>query len=80
MEGIDHMPHKNRFFNSFLSVILIFSITLTNVGVAFADEGPTPEPAVTAEPSQPPVEATEPPVEATEPPAEPTVEPTESTE
>src|SRR5688572_6924323 len=74
------MPRKNRFLNSFLSVILIFSITLTNVRVAFADEGPTPEPAVTAEPTQPPVEATEPPVEATEPPAQPTVEPTESSE
>ena len=74
------MPRKNRFLNSFLSVILIFSITLTNVGIAFADEGPTPEPAVTAEPTQPPVEATEPPVEATESPASPTVEPTQSSE
>ncbi|HVF25976.1 MAG TPA: hypothetical protein VNA23_08805, partial [Anaerolineales bacterium] len=74
------MPRKNRFLNSFLSVILIFSITLTNVRVAFADEGPTPEPAVTAEPTQPPVEATEPPVEATEPAVQPTVEPTQSSE
>ena len=74
------MPHKNRFLSSFLSVILIFSITLTNVRVAFADEGPTPEPAVTAEPTQPPVEATEPPVEATEPAVQPTLEPTQSSE
>ena len=58
---LEDLPRKNRFLNSFLSVILIFSITLTNVGIAFADEGPTPEPAVTAEPTQPPVEATEPP-------------------
>jgi hypothetical protein len=28
------MPRKNRFLSSFLSVILIFSITLTNVHVA----------------------------------------------
>ena len=74
------MPRKNRFLSSFLSVILIFSITLTNVHVAFADEGPTPEPAVTAEPTQPTVEPTEPPVEATEPAVQPTVEPTESSE
>ena len=66
------MPRKNRFLSSFLSVILIFSITLTNVHVAFADEGPTPEPAVTVEPTQPPVEPTEPPAEATELPVQPT--------
>ena len=74
------MPRKNRFLSSFLSIILIFSITLTNVHVAFADEGPTPEPALTAEPTQPPVEPTEPPVAATEPPVQPTVEPTESSD
>jgi hypothetical protein len=77
-KGIDHMPRKNRFLNSFLSVILIFSITLTNVGVALADEGPTPEPALTAEPTQPPVEPTEPPVQSTVEPTEPPVIPTES--
>ena len=84
------MPRKNRFLNSLLSIILILSITLTNVNIALADDGPTPEPTVaaepteepvqpTAEPTEPPVvEPTEPPVVATEPPVLETVVPTET--
>ena len=84
------MPRKNRFLNSFLSILLILSITLTNVNVAFADDGPTPEPTVaaepteepvqpTAEPTEPPVvEPSEPPVVATEPPVVETPVPTEA--
>src|ERR1700752_1350814 len=83
------MPRKNRFLNSLLSVILILSLTLTNVNVALADDGPTPEPPVTAEPTEEPVQPTvepteppivdptEPPVVATEPPVVETPIPTE---
>ena len=84
------MPRKNRFLNSFLSILLILSITLTNVNVALADDGPTPEPTVAAEPTEEPVqptvepteppvvEPTEPPVTATEPPVVETAVPTET--
>ena len=83
------MPRKNRFLNSLLSIILILSITLTNVSIALADEGPTPEPTVAAEPTEEPIqptvepteppvlEPTEPPVVATEPPVVETPIPTE---
>ena len=75
------MPRQNHFLNSFLSVILILSLTLMNVNVALADDGTTPEPQVTAEPTEEPVqptpEPTEPPVEATESPVVDTPAPTE---
>src|SRR5687767_846987 len=75
------MPRKHHFLNSFLSVILILSLTLMNVNVALADDGATPEPQVTAEPTEEPVqstaEPTEPPVEATESPLVNTSAPTE---
>ncbi|HET9906224.1 MAG TPA: hypothetical protein VFQ23_06275, partial [Anaerolineales bacterium] len=55
-----------------MSVILILSITLTNAHVVLADDGPTPEPTVSAEPTeepiQPTLEPTEPPIVATESP------------
>jgi len=75
---------KNRHLNSLISLILVFSICLTNVGVALADDSAPPPP--TAEPTEPPVEPplptvepTEPVVEPTQPPVEPTIEPTEPT-
>src|SRR5919109_3701859 len=76
-----YMPRKNRILNSFLSFILILSLTLMNVNVALADDGATPEPQVTAEPTEEPVqpttEPTEPPVVATESPVVDTPAPTE---
>ncbi|HKY54665.1 MAG TPA: HYR domain-containing protein [Anaerolineales bacterium] len=76
------MQRKNRLLNSFLSVILILSLTLMNVNVALADDGVTPEPAVTAEPTeepaQPTSEPTEPPVVATETPVVDAPVPTEA--
>lgn len=84
------MQRKHHLLNSFLSIILILSLTLTNVNIALADDGPTPEPTVaaepteepvqpTAEPTDPPVvEPTEPPVVATEPPVVDTPVPTEA--
>ena len=65
------MSRKSRFLNSFLSVILILSLTLMNVNVALADEGPTPEPTASVEPTEEPVQPT---AEPTEPPV---VDPTE---
>ncbi len=74
------MLNKNRLLNSFLSVLLVISLTLMNVHIALADDGPTPEPALTAEPTEPPVQPTEPPVEATEPAVLPTEPPVIATQ
>ena len=77
-----YMPRKARFLNSFLSVILILSLTLMNVNVALADDSTTPEPIASVEPTEEPVqptsEPTEPPVVESEPPVIDTPVPTEA--
>lgn len=53
------MINKHSFFKVLFSFLLIASIVLANVSIAFADDGTTPEPTVTAEPTEEPVETEE---------------------
>lgn len=50
------MSNKHPFFKILFSFLLIASIVLANVSIAFADDGTTPEPTITVEPTEEPVE------------------------
>lgn len=52
------MSNKHPFFKILFFFLLIASIVLANVSIAFADDGTTPEPTVTVEPTEEPVEPT----------------------